>query len=181
MKEDQKQKIRAIDFNSHKSSPILECEVDAIGNGNCFKCGNPGHIANNCGKGLTCFNCGKGEHYARDCPEPKKETKPKVQDKAETASKTNQSEIQAPDITKLLEAVSQLIKQMSTSTKPEYHNRSNSSGTQSKTYFKNKYDQNKKSFTKVNEIDDSDNDTETVENSSENEKNVEAAETAPKN
>ncbi|MCI32692.1 TIR-NBS-LRR resistance protein, partial [Trifolium medium] len=39
---------------------------------NCFKCGEEGHYATECGiQGLTCYNCRKPGHFARDCRAPK--------------------------------------------------------------------------------------------------------------
>ncbi|MCI45804.1 TIR-NBS-LRR resistance protein, partial [Trifolium medium] len=38
----------------------------------CYKCGEEGHYANDCGgAGPTCFNCQKSGHYARDCKAPR--------------------------------------------------------------------------------------------------------------
>jgi hypothetical protein len=41
----------------------LSDELNTLNN-NCFKCGKPGHYANNC---ITCFKCGKPGHYANNC------------------------------------------------------------------------------------------------------------------
>ncbi|MCI49671.1 TIR-NBS-LRR resistance protein, partial [Trifolium medium] len=38
----------------------------------CFKCGEEGHYANECGvQGITCYNYQTPGHYARDCRAPK--------------------------------------------------------------------------------------------------------------
>jgi hypothetical protein len=170
MKEDQKQKIRAIDFTYQRANPILECEVDAIGNGNCFKCGNPGHLAAQCSNAIKCFNCGKPGHYSRECTEPKKAPKPKTQDASESsrpAPKTDSDETSS----KLLEAMYSLIKTLKDSKsdqQPKY-----------RSYSDHKYSHNKRPFTKVNEVDNADSDSNG--NSSENEDQNEVTESAPKN
>ena len=47
--EDQKQKIRALDFRvSSKPGPILNCTINASKDKACFKCGNKGHFIKNC-------------------------------------------------------------------------------------------------------------------------------------
>ncbi|CAJ2672569.1 unnamed protein product [Trifolium pratense] len=43
----------------------------------CYKCGEEGHYANNCGtKSLTCYNCQRQGHYAWECRAPRKEAPP---------------------------------------------------------------------------------------------------------
>ncbi|XP_039049095.1 glycine-rich protein 2-like [Hibiscus syriacus] len=43
------------------------------GGSGCFKCGESGHLARDCGQGggggggLACYNCGGSGHFARDC------------------------------------------------------------------------------------------------------------------
>ncbi|MCI49481.1 cellular nucleic acid-binding protein, partial [Trifolium medium] len=38
----------------------------------CYKCGEEGHYANDCGlQKITCFNCQKPGHYARDYRAPR--------------------------------------------------------------------------------------------------------------
>ncbi|MCI56424.1 TIR-NBS-LRR resistance protein, partial [Trifolium medium] len=38
----------------------------------CFKCGEEGHYATECGvQGPTCYNCKKPGHFARDCRAPR--------------------------------------------------------------------------------------------------------------
>ena len=50
IQEDQKQKIRAIDFGESSNTPtIAECDIQAI-------------------KSNTCFKCGSDQHYIKDCP-----------------------------------------------------------------------------------------------------------------
>ena len=42
--------------------PVVEKEY-------CTKCGQFGHIFQNCGAGITCYKCGKVGHHGRDCTE----------------------------------------------------------------------------------------------------------------
>ena len=50
IQEDQKQKIRALDFGmSPKLDPILNCTASAI-------------------QGRACFKCGSEDHFIKDCP-----------------------------------------------------------------------------------------------------------------
>ena len=47
--EDQKQKIRALDFGvSSKPDPILNCNINAIKDKACFECGSEGHFIKDC-------------------------------------------------------------------------------------------------------------------------------------
>ena len=47
--EDQKQKIRALDFGvSSKPDPILNCTINAIKDKACFKCSSEGHLIKDC-------------------------------------------------------------------------------------------------------------------------------------
>ena len=47
--EDQKQKIRVLDFGvSSKPDPILNCTINAIKDKACFKCGSEGHFIKDC-------------------------------------------------------------------------------------------------------------------------------------
>ena len=47
LEEDQKQKIRALDFET-KPDTIAHCDIQAIKGSNCYKCGNEGHFIKNC-------------------------------------------------------------------------------------------------------------------------------------
>ena len=47
LEEDQKQKIRALDFEV-KPDTIAHCDNQAIKDNNCYKCGNEGHFIKNC-------------------------------------------------------------------------------------------------------------------------------------
>ncbi|KAL4579493.1 hypothetical protein LXL04_015642 [Taraxacum kok-saghyz] len=42
-----------------------------MGKNVCYKCGQPGHIMNNCPGKRACYNCGSTEHLANNCPKPK--------------------------------------------------------------------------------------------------------------
>jgi hypothetical protein len=177
MKEDQKQKIRSIDFQNHRSSPILECDVDAIGHGNCFKCGGPGHLAAQCSKPSQCFNCGKPGHFSKECTEPRK-PRAKPQDDTQPDSPAPKADDESTN-SKLLEAMYTLIKALKYS-KPEYQSKPrsyyNNGQNGGKQYHNNnnKYSHNKRPFTKVNEVGEADLDDEDEGNSSENEDQTEA-------
>ena len=47
LQEDQKQKIRALDFEA-KPETITHCDIQAIKGNNCYKCGNEGHFIKDC-------------------------------------------------------------------------------------------------------------------------------------
>lgn len=40
---------------------------DSIGVRRCYKCGEPGHLASDCEKGIKCFRCNKSGHIGRHC------------------------------------------------------------------------------------------------------------------
>ena len=44
IKEDQKQKIRELDFGSSSPQASAQCDVNAIKGSGCFKCGNNDHF-----------------------------------------------------------------------------------------------------------------------------------------
>ena len=47
LEEDQKQKIRAFDFET-KPDMIAHCDIQVIKGSTCYKCGNGGHVIKNC-------------------------------------------------------------------------------------------------------------------------------------
>ena len=49
--EDQKQKLRALDFETPRADSIAHCEVNAI-------------------RSLSCYRCGSTSHLVRECPMP---------------------------------------------------------------------------------------------------------------
>ena len=48
IKEDQKQKIRELDFGSSSPQASAQCDVNAIKGSGCFKCGNNDHFIKDC-------------------------------------------------------------------------------------------------------------------------------------
>ena len=48
IKEDQKQKIRELDFGSSSQQVSAQCEVNAIKDSGCFKCGSNDHFIKDC-------------------------------------------------------------------------------------------------------------------------------------
>ena len=58
LKEDQKQKIRELDFgtNSSQQQTIAHCDINAI-------------------KGSGCYKCGGNDHFIKDCPQNRDNTK----------------------------------------------------------------------------------------------------------
>lgn len=42
-----------------------------MGRNVCYKCGQPGHMMNNCPRNKTCYNYDSAEHLANNCPKPK--------------------------------------------------------------------------------------------------------------
>ena len=49
IKEDQKQKIRELDFGSSSPQASAQCDINAV-------------------KGSGCFKCGSNDHFIKDCP-----------------------------------------------------------------------------------------------------------------
>ena len=46
--EDQKQKLRALDFETPRVDSIVHCEVNAIRKPNCYRCGSTSHLVREC-------------------------------------------------------------------------------------------------------------------------------------
>ena len=49
LQEDQKQKIRELDFGGRSAQASAQCDVNAI-------------------KGSGCYKCGSNDHFIKDCP-----------------------------------------------------------------------------------------------------------------
>ena len=48
MEEDTRQKVRAVDFGEPTSSNITQCDINAIRDNKCYKCGKDGHFIKDC-------------------------------------------------------------------------------------------------------------------------------------
>ena len=48
IKEDQKQKIRELDFGSSSPQASAQCDINAVKGSGCFKCGNNDHFMKDC-------------------------------------------------------------------------------------------------------------------------------------
>ena len=46
--EDQKQKLRDLDFETPRANSIAHCEVNAIRNLNCYRCSSTSHLVREC-------------------------------------------------------------------------------------------------------------------------------------
>ena len=48
LEEDTRQKVRAVDFGEPTSSSIIQCDINAIRDNKCYKCGKDGHFIKDC-------------------------------------------------------------------------------------------------------------------------------------
>ena len=48
LEEDTRQKVRAVDFGEPTSSNITQCDINAIRDNRCYKCGKDGHFIKDC-------------------------------------------------------------------------------------------------------------------------------------
>ena len=48
LEEDTRQKVRAVDFGEPTSSNITQCDINAIRDNKCYKCGKDGHFIKDC-------------------------------------------------------------------------------------------------------------------------------------
>ena len=98
--EDQKQKIRALDFEV-KPDTIEHCDIQAIKGNNCYKCGNEGHFIKNC---LLLQN--NATHHHNPTPHHKQSYAP------HSKSNSNNTDMLAP-ITQTLSNLLDQLKQLS--------------------------------------------------------------------
>ena len=107
--EDQKQKLRALDFEIPRADSIGHCEVNAI-------------------RSLSCYRCGSTSHLVRECPMPAEPPQAPANNRVNQNGNNNNTNNNSSNkgniqdaltaITRALQAVTQKIDKIHTPTKP---------------------------------------------------------------
>ena len=106
--EDQKQKLRALDFETPRADSIAHCEVNAI-------------------RSVNCYRCGSTSHLVRECPVPAEPPQVpannRVKQLGNDNNTSNDGNIQDPltAIKQALQALTNKIDKMHTPTQKSYH------------------------------------------------------------
>ena len=104
IKEDQKQKIRELDFGSSSPQASAQCDVNAI-------------------KGSGCFKCGNNDHFIKDCPlnrdNDKKDSSPSHGQHKHYNDYRSKS-VDENSIEKSMQAVTDLLKSLLKQNKPSH-------------------------------------------------------------